>query len=161
MGIEFKISDLDRKFLFDQGLKALENLFPGNKVYEGNIIWDQIEISNFSSGYGLVKNHQEQLRSSKRKYDLKHLLRYVGLNVNHFKGSIFKIECQYDVIVYGYNKERDEEFLIVGKRIFEGDAIYYMQSTLKDTITTFKEIQGWFDEKEEEKQQNQNSSAAA
>jgi hypothetical protein len=160
--LKSKLKNLERLDLFSHGFQFFESLFPSSHDVYQDIQWGVIKPEEFSKGYGLL-NTPDGIRSSKRRYDLKNLLRYVGLDIDNFT-KIYRVISKYDVIVYGYTDNSNEEFLVIGKRITDGAPMYYQQGTLDTTKTKFQEIQEWFKLKELSqesigKQQDQNNVA--
>jgi hypothetical protein len=141
--LKSKLKDLERLDLFSHGFQFFESLFPTSRDAYRDIQWGVIEPKDFNNGYGLLDT-PNGIRSSKRRYNLKNLLRYVRLDIDNFT-KIFRIISKYDVIVYGYSDNNNKEFLVIGKRITDGSPMYYQQGTLDSTKSKFQDIQKWFD----------------
>jgi hypothetical protein len=141
-----KLISLERIDLFDKGFEFFESLFLKTSSMKSEIQYAEIQSSEFPKGYGLLST-DKGIRSSKRRYDLKDLLRYVGLDIKNFT-KIYRVLSGYDLIIYGYSEDGKKEFLVIGKRIKEGASLYYQQSTLDNTKNQFHEIQEWFNTQE-------------
>jgi len=137
------ITDLERIALSEQGMEKFESLFPKIQVFANDISWTKINVSEFSSGYGLLLT-ERGMRVSKLKYNLPKLLRYVGLKIEDFKDNIYRIRSGYDEVIYGYHPtNKDLHFLVVGKRI-ENSEFYYQEGDINSTKKIFQNIQEWF-----------------
>jgi hypothetical protein len=157
-----RLIDIGRKNLFDRGFEYFESLFLKTNDMSSEIQYAKIQADEFPKGYGLLTT-KASIRVSKGRYGLKHLLKYVGRNIEDFT-NIYRVMSGYDVVVYGYTDDESDAFLVVGTRIAHGSPMYYHQGDINTTKQIFQEIQEWFRLQEalrekSEKQQGQNNVA--
>jgi len=143
---QLKLEDIQSIAMSDQGLKLLESFFPGDKVFSDVNIRQITSFDQFKSGFGLIDT-KEGIRVSKRKYNLKNLLRFIKLNIENFKNNLYCISSTYDLIYYGYIPNENIGFVLIGKRVMSDTTVYYKQGSIDNTTIIFQKIQEWFDDK--------------